>query len=123
MEGGSGGSGSEEEAEVDEEHECTGGRDSRKAWRLSRAQVKPAFRFRQREPAASNMAAALKSGPCLRITKSRHPPADAAWVRYSAVCGLLRLARAYDSAMPASLYANLALTFQAGPCRLRAECA
>ncbi|KAL4458690.1 hypothetical protein ABPG75_013555 [Micractinium tetrahymenae] len=37
---------------------------------------------------------------------------DAAWVRYSAVCGLLRLARTYDSAMPASLYANLALTFQ-----------
>lgn len=42
-----------------------------------------------------------------------HPlPADAAWVRYSAVCGLLRLARAYDSAMPATLYANLALSFQ-----------
>lgn len=38
--------------------------------------------------------------------------ADAAWVRYSAVCGLLRLARAYDAAMPAPLYANLALTFQ-----------
>ncbi|KAL4420139.1 hypothetical protein ABPG77_010355 [Micractinium sp. CCAP 211/92] len=37
---------------------------------------------------------------------------DAAWVRYSAVCGLLRLARSYDSAMPSSLYANLALTFQ-----------
>jgi sister-chromatid-cohesion protein PDS5 len=37
---------------------------------------------------------------------------DAAWVRYSAVCGLLRLARAYDNYMPASLYANLALTLQ-----------
>ncbi|KAL4859210.1 Sister chromatid cohesion protein PDS5 B-B [Chlorella vulgaris] len=37
---------------------------------------------------------------------------DAAWVRFSAVCGLLRLARAYDSAMSAPLYANLALAFQ-----------
>lgn len=35
-------------------------------------------------------------------------------MRYSAVCGLLRLARAYDSHMPAALYANLALTLQVG---------
>ncbi len=49
------------------------------------------------------------SSPC---PSSR--PADAAWVRYSAVCGLLRLARAYDSHMPAALYANLALTLQVG---------
>lgn len=33
-------------------------------------------------------------------------------MRFSAVCGLLRLARAYDSAMSAPLYANLALAFQ-----------
>lgn len=42
----------------------------------------------------------------------RPRPADGAWVRFSAVCGLLRLARAFDAAMPAPLYANLALTFQ-----------
>lgn len=47
------------------------------------------------------------------IRPSRLPP-DAAWVRYSSVCGLLRLARAYDSHMPAALYANLALTLQVG---------
>lgn len=64
--------------------------------------------------------AALASQPLFcRFPPSRSPlnvyhsrPADAAWVRYSAVCGLLRLARAYDHAQPASLYANLALTFQ-----------
>lgn len=39
-------------------------------------------------------------------------PPDAAWVRYSAVSGLLRLARGYDTAMPASLYASLAVALQ-----------
>jgi hypothetical protein len=40
------------------------------------------------------------------------PVADAAWVRYSAVCGLLRLARAYDAHLPAHVYTNLALAVQ-----------
>ena len=53
----------------------------------------------------------LRSSQPFACTR-RLPSADAAWVRYSAASGLLRLARAYDHAWPASLLVNLALTVQ-----------
>lgn len=99
-----GGSGSDEEAGAEEELECTGGRGEGERW-VGGHRVRTADRECRQHASSSPPA-------CVPPVPSSWSSADAAWVRFSAVSGLLRLARAYDSAMPASLYANLALTFQ-----------
>lgn len=103
-----GGSGSEEEEEQqEEEEECTGVQLLLLSVALISQGLAPLL--------TSSFAPRCPSTVANPYTMHPSPlPPDAAWVRYSAVCGLLRLARAYDSHMPAALYANLALTLQVG---------
>ena len=107
------GGASEDEEEQDEQEECTGALLGQLL--VSLLVQQHALPLPPQAYASELLRTTdLSSSPSLDSPTLSPLPADAAWVRYSAVCGLLRLARAYDSHMPAALYANLALTLQVG---------